>query len=92
MKPKSSRKRDIAAIAAKTDTTINFSDIPEVLDWSGAGAERFFRPAKRQVTIRRDADIVEWLRSYGRGYQTKANSLLRYAMEASQRPTRSRRK
>jgi hypothetical protein len=29
------QKREIAAIAAKTDATIDFSDMPEVLDWSG---------------------------------------------------------
>lgn len=86
------RKRDIAAIAAKKDTTIDFSDIPEVLDWSGAEVGRFYRPPKRPVTIRLDADIIEWLKSYGRGYQTKANSLLRYAMEASRKLARSRRK
>jgi uncharacterized protein (DUF4415 family) len=27
--------------------------------------------------------VIEWLKSYGRGYQTKANLLLRHAMEAS---------
>jgi uncharacterized protein (DUF4415 family) len=88
----SARKRDIVTIAAKTDATIDFSDIPEVLDWSGAEVGRFYRPAKRPVTMRLDADIIDWLKSYGRGYQTKANSLLRYAMEASRKPAQSRRK
>jgi uncharacterized protein (DUF4415 family) len=78
------RKREIAAIAAKTDATIDFSDMPEVLDWSGAEIGRFYRPAKRPVTIRLDDDVIEWLKSYGRGYQTKANLLLRHAMESTQ--------
>lgn len=91
-KLESAHKRDIATIAAKTDATIDFSDIPEVLDWSGAEVGRFYRPTKRPVTIRLDADVVDWLKSYGRGYQTKANTLLRYAMEASQKSSRSRRK
>ena len=77
------RKRDIAAIAAKTDATIDFSEMPEVVDWSGAEVGRFYRPAKRPVTIRLDEDIIDWLKSYGRGYQTKANLLLRHAMKAS---------
>jgi len=77
------RKRDIAAVAAKTDATIDFTEMPEVLDWSGAEVGRFYRPAKRPVTMRLDNDIVEWLKSYGRGYQTKANLLLRHAMETS---------
>ena len=79
------RKREIAAIAAKTDATIDFSDMPEVPDWSGAEIGRFYRPAKRPVTIRLDDDVIGWLKSYGRGYQTKANLLLRHAMEASRR-------
>jgi uncharacterized protein (DUF4415 family) len=75
------QKRDIAAIAAKTDATIDFSDMPEVIDWSGADVGRFNRPTKRPVTMRLDDDVIEWLKSFGRGYQTKANLLLRHAME-----------
>ena len=77
------RKRDIASIAAKTNATIDFSDMPEVTDWSGAEIGRFYRPAKRPVTMRLDDDVIAWLKSYGRGYQTKANLLLRHAMESS---------
>jgi uncharacterized protein (DUF4415 family) len=33
--------------------------------------------------MRLDDDVIEWLKSYGRGYQTKANLLLRHAMEAN---------
>jgi uncharacterized protein (DUF4415 family) len=76
-------KREIAAIAAKTDAAIDFSEMPEVVDWTGAEVGRFFRPVKRPVTMRLDDDVIEWLKSYGRGYQTKANLLLRHAMEAS---------
>ena len=81
------QKRDIAAIAAKTDAMIDFSDMPEVLDWSGAEIGRFYRPTKRPVTIRLDDDVIDWLKSYGRGYQTKANLLLRHAMESSRHVT-----
>ena len=82
-KLEAARKRDIANLAAKTDATIDFSDMPEVVDWSGAEIGRFFRPAKRPVTIRLDDDVIDWLKSYGRGYQTKANLLLRHAIESS---------
>jgi uncharacterized protein (DUF4415 family) len=74
------QKRDIAAIAAKKDQDIDFSDIPPVLDWSGAEVGKFYRPAKKPVTMRLDADVIEWLKSGGPGYQTKANLLLRHAM------------
>jgi uncharacterized protein (DUF4415 family) len=85
-------KRDIATIAAKTDATIDISDMPEVLNWSGAEVGRFYRPAKRPVTMRLDDDVIEWLKSYGRGYQTRANRLLRYAMESSRQTTAKARK
>jgi uncharacterized protein (DUF4415 family) len=74
------QKRDVAAIAAKRDSDIDFSDAPRVVDWSGAEVGKFYRPAKKPVTMRLDVDVLEWLRADGRGYQTKANQLLRHAM------------
>ncbi len=74
------QKRDIRAIAAKKDRNINFSDAPPVLDWSAAAIGQFYRPAKKPVTMRLDSDVIAWLKTEGRGYQTKANWLLRRAM------------
>jgi uncharacterized protein (DUF4415 family) len=74
------QKRDIRAIAAKRDEGLDFSDAPPVLDWSGAEIGKFYRPTKRPVTMRLDTDVIEWLKADGRGYQTKANGLLRHAM------------
>ncbi len=79
------QKRDIAAIAAKKDEDIDLSDMPEVLDWSGAEMGKFYRPPKKSVTIRLDADVLKWLKKYGRGYQTRVNMLLRHAMTSSLR-------
>jgi uncharacterized protein (DUF4415 family) len=70
------QKRDIRAIAAKKDRDIDFSDAPPVLDWGGAEIGKFYRP----VTMRLDSDVITWLKADGRGYQTKANWLLRHAM------------
>ena len=72
--------RDIRAIAAKRDDDIDFSDAPSVLDWSGAEMAKFYRPTKKPVTMRLDSDVIAWLKADGRGYQTKANWLLRHAM------------
>ncbi|MGA7928165.1 MAG: BrnA antitoxin family protein [Candidatus Sulfotelmatobacter sp.] len=74
------QKRQIAAVAAKKDADIDLSEMPEVLDWSGAEIGKFYRPPKKPVTMRLDTDIISWLKGYGRGYQTKANVLLRHAM------------
>src|SRR5271166_6645960 len=78
------QQREIAVIAAKRDEEIDLSEMPEVVDWSGAEVGRFYRPPKKPVTMRLDADVVEWLKSYGPGYQTKANMLLRHAMHSTQ--------
>jgi uncharacterized protein (DUF4415 family) len=74
------QERDIRAIAAKRDADIDFSDAPAVLDWSGAEIGKFYRPRKKPVTMRLDADVIAWLKADGPGYQTKANGLLRHAM------------
>ena len=92
------QKRDIRAIAAKRDSDSDFSDAPRVLDWSGAEIGKFYRPVKKPVTMRLDSDIIAWLKVDGRGYQTKANWLLRRAMlqhtrddrKTVQRPVRAR--
>lgn len=81
------QKRDITALAVKRDEDIDFSDMTAVVDWSQAEIGKFHRPAKKPVTIRLDEDVLEWLKGFGRGYQTRANLLLRHAMVA----TRARR-
>ena len=75
------QKRDIKATAAKRDEDIDFSDAPSVPDWKGAEIGKFYRPKKKPVTMRLDSDVIAWLKADGRGYQTKANWLLRSAME-----------
>jgi uncharacterized protein (DUF4415 family) len=80
LKAKRKRSREIAALKKMKDAEIDTSDIPEITHWRGATVGRFFRPIKQPVTIRIDADILAWLKSKGRGYQTRINELLRAAM------------
>ena len=66
------------------DSEINTTDIPEVRDWSGAKQGLFYRPVKQQLTLRIDADVLDWFKrraSYGRGYQTSINTALREYVE-----------
>ena len=82
--PKVSRKlaKELAELAALPDEKIDFSDIPEIRDWSGWVRGKFYRPVKKSVTVRLDADVLAWLKAQGRGYQTRINQLLRTAMES----------
>jgi len=91
------QKRDIAAVSTRKDEDIDLSEMPEVVDWSGAEIGKFYRPPKKAVTMRLDTDVIEWLKSYGGGYQTRVNLLLRHAMASSsmrvgrEEPARKRR-
>lgn len=76
------RKRRLSKLARQPDSQIDLSDIPELTDkfWQNAVRNPFYRPVKRQLTLRLDADVIAWLRRQGKGYQTRANALLREAM------------
>ena len=71
-------KAQLESLAARADEDIDVSDIPEVRDWSGAKRGVFYRPVKRQLTLRLDADVVAWFKGRApRGYQTAINRALR---------------
>jgi uncharacterized protein (DUF4415 family) len=59
------------------DEDIDFSDIPEQLDWKDAKRGVFYKPVKQQLTLRLDADVVDWFKRQGAGYQTEINAVLR---------------
>ena len=74
------QKAEIESLAALSDENIDTSDIPEILDWSGARRGALYRPVKQQITLRLDADVVAWFRANtpnGKGYQTEINRVLR---------------
>ena len=70
----------VRALEALPDDEIDTTDASEILDWSDARRGVFYRPVKKQITIRLDADIIAWFRVHardGRGYQTDINGALR---------------
>jgi uncharacterized protein (DUF4415 family) len=74
------QKAELEALAALPDEKINTADIPEQRDWSGARRGLFFRPVKQQITLRLDADVIDWFRRNpfpNEGYQTSINRALR---------------
>ena len=76
------RKRELAKLASMPDEAIDLSDVPELDEdfWKRAVRNPFYKPVKKQITLRLDADVIAWLRRGGKGYQTKANALLREVM------------
>ena len=75
-------RRELAELSARPDGAIDFSDLPasSARDWQGAVRGKFYRPVKRQLTVRIDANVLEWLKSQGGAYQTRLNEILRTAM------------
>src|SRR4029077_885976 len=73
------QKREFAALP---DDQIDTSDIPELPPsaWKHAVRGRFYRPLKQAISMRLDADVVAWLKKRGKGYQTRANNILRQSM------------
>jgi uncharacterized protein (DUF4415 family) len=76
------QKRELAALAAMPDDQIDTFDVPELPPsaWKDALRGRFYRPLKQAISMRLDADVVAWLKKRGKGYQTRANSILRQHM------------
>jgi uncharacterized protein (DUF4415 family) len=82
------RKHRLKKLSRQPDNEINTSDIPELTArfWQNAVRNPFYRPLKQQLTLRLDADVIAWLRQQGKGYQTRANALLRDAMLGDMNP------
>jgi len=72
----------IAEIKAFKDGDI--SDCPELSDEELRKLRprhpEYFRPIKKAVQIRLDADVLAWFKSYGKGYQSRINTALREVM------------
>ena len=79
---KKSTKSDLARIDRMRDAEIDYSDIPALDKTFLKKAATAWPPAKKQLTIRLDADVLDWLRGHGKGYQTRINRILRVVMES----------
>jgi uncharacterized protein (DUF4415 family) len=76
---------NLKALAARLDSEIDTSDIPVLTaeQWKKGIRGHFYRPVKRQITARVDADVLEWLKAQGKGYQSRINAILRREMLAA---------
>jgi uncharacterized protein (DUF4415 family) len=87
-------RAELAALKAMPESEIDLSDIPEKLDWSNAERGRFYRPIKKLVSVRVDADTLEWFKQQaGNGsYTSLINTALRaYAATKFQNSVKSKR-
>jgi uncharacterized protein (DUF4415 family) len=83
--PTKQELQQLRALKRRPDSEIDLSDIPEITDemWRTAVRGNPYLPKKHQLTVRLDADVFEWLKGFGKGYQTRLNAMLRAAMKAT---------
>ena len=71
------------------DEDIDLSDLPEIPPEKFARAivRKGLQPVARkaQITLRLDADVLEWFREKGAGYQSRMNAVLRAYKQAHER-------
>ncbi len=73
-------EEDIERQIAEDPDLQGFDDI----DWSKA--EWIDAPAKQPISIRLDADILDFFKSKGSGYQSRINRVLRHYMDSMRKP------
>ncbi len=78
------QKAQLAALDQAPASAIDLGDMPELTEefWKNAVRGKFYRPVKTSTTVRIDSDVLAWLKSAGKGYQTRINAILRKAMMA----------
>lgn len=76
------QQAELNALSKMPDDMIDCSDIPALTEdfWLKAVQNPLYKPIKKHASIRLDADILEWLKSQGKGYQTRINEILRREM------------
>lgn len=73
-----------ARLAALDDRPIDYSDIPPLSDeWLAEAAAQRRTRTKKPVSIRLDADIIEFFKKEDVHYQSRINSVLRGYVDAA---------
>jgi len=68
--------------AARPEADIDARQIPPLTAKfrTDAARGRFYKPLKTSTTVRIDADVLAWLRTQGKGYQSRISAILRREM------------
>ena len=73
-------KSDLKRVDAMKDEDIDYSEIPE-LDEAFSEARVVLLSGKKQLTIRLDEDMLKWLKTQGKGYQSRINAICEPTMK-----------
>lgn len=82
------QEAELKALSELPDSDIDYSEIAPLDEafWQNAVQNPFYKPTKTSTTVRVDSDVLVWLKSQGKGYQTRMNAILRQAMLRALRP------
>jgi uncharacterized protein (DUF4415 family) len=69
---KAGRQEKTISLSASAEEPKRRFSLPERMEW--------YKPLKKPVTMRLDADVIAWFKKLGRGYQTRINRELRKMM------------
>jgi uncharacterized protein (DUF4415 family) len=73
-------KRELEEVS-KRPIDLTDPDAPEITDFNNMQVGKFYRPIKKQITLRVDADVLAWFKDKSDKYQTLMNQALReYAL------------
>ena len=78
-------RTDWNRLRATPDSSIDFSDVPELGKDFFSQAKVRMPKRKKAVSLRLDPDVLDWFKHEERQYQTKINAVLRAYVEAHQR-------
>ena len=73
------QKADLDALRDMPDEEINYSDIPETVDWSAGQRSAFYQPVKRETVLTLDRFVIDWFKSNtpdGQDYHETVNLAL----------------
>lgn len=76
------QKARLDAVASMPDEQIDYSDAPTLPDASWVKAAERLPHTKKQITLRIDADVLEFFKQTGTRYQSRMNAVLRSYVEA----------
>lgn len=68
---------DLEKLDATKDDDIDYSDVSELDDAILDSVKMKFSPGKKQIALRVDTDVLEWMKAQGKGYQSRINAVLR---------------
>lgn len=79
------QRDELATLTSRANEAVDYSDQPALDDafWAQAVRNPLYKPTKTSTTVRIDTDVLTWLRSQGKGYQSRLNAILRREMLAS---------